>query len=188
MDNIITVADITNHLRISGITYDEISTNDLDLLITSMQESLMSELGISFEPVNHTEIIERRIPSNKSILLNYYPVTEISEITLNNLSLMDYTLDEESGIIYLLKGIGKGLMKVKYTTCISDSVLNLQIKPLLKDLIAYKLDNDAKKGVSSIEEGEVTVSFDNNLSVGTTLMNQINSLKASLTGARVRMI
>lgn len=71
-------------------------------------------------------------------------------------------------------------MKIDYTTQITDSTILNLLKSLLGDILVYHQTPSMNKGVKSIKEGDVTVSFGGNSNNARDLPNIINDKKDRL--------
>lgn len=119
-------------------------------------------------------------------ITQYYPLKSIKvlQCTLNEENINDYIVHAtRDGIIYFDRHL-RGRLEVTYTVGLDDEDINNYILP-----IALYLVKDLEgKNINSIQEGDVTVQY-NNLSSSTSA--GIDALVANLRnryGARVRLI
>lgn len=181
----LTVDELRILLKINNIT-TEFTDEELEYLINQKIIELQGLLGFDITPTTHTEII-RHYHDNK-LILNYYNLTTIQELTLNNINISDMVqvIDNELSIIYFIKNM-HGLLKITYITCLPENKIITYINPLLGDMIMYTLQDNWGKDATTIKEGDVSVSYDANLSLGNRILTRIQDLKNAYN-ARVRLI
>lgn len=187
---------------------------ELEQLIQIEQKSICAELGISLDPIKHTftyypNYTEPRKQARVPITLPLVNVISIDKITINGHYLAqaeDYFFDDFNSILYLIPRHRHRrwywawpwfwnitlIVKIDYTTQITDaSILDL-LKSLLGDVLVYHQTPSMNKDVTSIKEGDVTVSFDRDTEKTYTLPQIIDNKKESLlsllNNTRVMMI
>lgn len=178
-DDILPLDELKKLLELKDIDFDG-DDETLMLLLKFKIDELAGLLGVDLLPVEREYVIQR-FKSNK-IFLNFYPVSSVSEITLNSniLDEDEFVVNKKIGVIYLNK-IMKGMLCVDYTTKISDKEFENAIKPLVLDMVVYDLINKGNRineGVmSSIHEGDVSISYDTGSSLGNRIYTRIGDLK-----------
>lgn len=178
-DEVLPLDELKQLLEIKEIDFDGDDNALLSILKYKVDE-LAGLLGVDLLPVEREYVIPR-FKSNK-IFLNFYPVSSVSEITIDSKIIGEdsFVVNKNIGVIYLDK-IMNGMLGVDYTTKISDKEFETAIKPLLLDMVVYDLINKGNKineGVmSSIHEGDVSISYDTGSSLGNRIYNRINDLK-----------
>lgn len=176
-------------LKFEGISLDDYTDSELNVLINSKIRELQGLLGIDVTPVH-------RIQSNHkfrgdTLRLDFYPVYDLAEINLNGCPVRhDFHVNYDLGIIYF-DNILRGDVEVKYLTGLSDDVLNNSIIPLVREMVIYSLTyNNAGVGdaVSSIKEGDVSINYDTNNGRGSRINSRITDLKNRYNSARLRWL
>lgn len=191
-DCIVPLDELKMLLKIKDVEYDD-GDDYLGALLKYKIGELAGLIGVDLLPVDREYFIHK-FKSNK-IFLNFYPVYSIDEITIGKKDLDDeyYNLNKMIGVIYLDK-IYTGSVNVNYTTRLSDKELVYTIKPLLMDMVMYAILNKGKginEGVmSSIHEGDVSVSYDTGSSLGNRIYTRINDLKLKYSNynAKARLL
>ena len=113
-----------------------------------------------------------------SIVLDHYPVKSIESLKLNDKDCEFKGVENNYGIIHLSKPM-KGVIEVTYNTGYDDEDYNTIIEPLLMDMVAYTLKYLGDKGnISSVSEGDVSISYDTTNNLGNTINNRINRLSS----------
>lgn len=115
------------------------------------------------------------------ITTDYYPLKTIETITINDEEVTpDYYTDD--GIIYLPKQYN-GTLKCDYTVGLTDDDYINCILPMTTNLI---LDQQTDKNIASINEGDVSISYNNTTTANTNdaLIENIRNKYA----AKIRMI
>ena len=186
--NIVNCAEIKNHLKLEGINIEEYSDEDIEYLIQNTLEYITGLLDYPLEPIAHKQITH--LNHNQSIVLDHYPIETIQSVTLNKKEITptEYTIDNEAGILYIYQINPIGEIIIEYTSCIHETILKYQIKPLIKDILTYNLDKSIYNNATSIKEGDVQVNFDNTTLLGNQINNRLESLKYTLNGARTRIL
>jgi len=187
----ISTSKLKTILKLKGITIPY-NDDELEIIIQYKLSELAGLLGFNIQETDQSETIYRF--KDDRIILTKYPVQSIESVTLDNEELNDscYILDDNIGIVYFEKRL-HGLLMVNYVTGLShDDIVNV-IEPLLVDMITYDLKNrNSSPGdgvVSSIREGDVSVNYDTNSSLGNRIYTRIEELKQRYTKtARVRLI
>lgn len=174
--------ELQQYLDFKGVDTSDLSVEDLDYFIRLKMEEIQSLTGVPIFPVQH-EYFKRRFRSDH-VILPFYPLHQIISLTVNGEEpLYDYVA--ETGIIYFDKVV-RGIIKIEYKVKISDSSLAELIDPLIRDMAEYGLTSDPTVGANSVKEGDVTVYYDSNLSLGSRILKQLDYLRNYIP--RVRMV
>lgn len=157
---------------------NQLTPEEIELLINHTYHILQGQLQFTIEPTTHTDYHPEY--HQKTIILNHYPIQEILGIKTNNNEIPtgEYYLHEETGIIHLQQHI-RGDLEITYTTGLTINEIQTLITPLLTDMIIYEnnKDNNTSTGaISSIKEGDVTVSYDNNTNLYNNILSRIEWL------------
>lgn len=171
------IIELKNYLKMNNITLD-LTDEELINLCEVKLNQLEGLIGININPKVNTIYINNF--SSDVIFLDYYPVLSIQKLIINdkNLNLDDYMLIPKEGIIYF-NHIFNGKIELEYLVGFTQQEFNSTIKALLYDIILYtfqKADNQFGE-ISSITEGNVSISYNSNTSLYTQINNKINSLK-----------
>lgn len=103
------------------------------------------------------------------------------ELTINNTVITPVHVTYD-GIIYLDKTY-HGDLKCRYTVGLNNDDINSYVVPIVVCLI----ENIEGSNIASVNEGDVSISYDNSTSTTRTLDNLVNNLRNKY-GARVRLI
>lgn len=184
----ITTDELATYLALNGQNAD-IGEEDLQNMINFKTNELSGILGMDFIETKHQEHI--LLEKGRTIVLNYYIVSEINSITVNGgeIPQNDFSFSE-NGVVYLDYSFPRNSsVIVDYTSCLPENVLNTQIKPIILDMCLLSFSNKGNSNgeVSSISEGDTSVSYNNSNSLGVQIRNRINSVRDRY-GARVRLI
>lgn len=182
----ISVDTINSLLSLEGID-EEISEDELNILMNSKLTELESLVSVDITPKTRKQYDFHF--SGKKFELNFYPVRELTKLTLDDVEFTDFLLNDDLGIIYFDKYVS-GKLKVEYVSGLSDHEINSYFNPLLQEMILYTMTmrNIAGDGVlSSIKEGDVSINYDTSNSRGNRIWLRINELK-SMYSTRVRMV
>lgn len=177
-------------LKFEGISLDDYTDEELNLLINSKINELKGLTGIDIVPVHRRQ--NNHDFKGDTLRLDFYPVHDLANITLNGCPIHshEFNVDNDLGIIYF-NNIIRGNVEVKYLSGISDDVLNGSIIPLVREMVIYALTyNNAGVGdaVSSIKEGDVSINYDTNNGRGSRISSRIADLKSRYGSARVRWL
>lgn len=159
-------------LRINGVDETTYSDDELNNLI-NFHTGLFNTL-ICFN-YNLTEY-EEYYPvseSTRSLLINHYPIQSLSTLKIGD---KDYTsnikyLDKKPGIIYFKEPLTDDV-SITYMSGFDETQVNELIKPLILDLIVYGVKYGVGGVISSLSEGDVSVSYDTSMSI----QSRINDL------------
>ena len=177
-------------LKFEGISLDDYTDEELNILINSKITELKGLLGLDIIPVHRRQFNHNF--NGDTLRLDFYPVYDIAEVTLNNCPVRghDFNVNPDLGIIYF-NDIKRGDIEIKYLSGLPDDVLNNSIIPLVREMVIYALTyNKAGVGdaVSSIKEGDVSINYDTNNGRGSRINSRIADLKSRYGSARVRWL
>lgn len=174
---LIDVENLKKGLELEGISTD-MSDEDLGLLLTNVVKELMGNTNAPINPTNHKVILKNFC--DDILELDYYPVRKINSFVIGSKTLTDedYVLDEELGILYLHSNMS-GLLVIEYCCQLSDDMISNIVNPLVFDIIKYRLTtNFSNNGdISSMKEGDVSVNYNTNSSLGNLIQSRIKDLK-----------
>lgn len=188
MTEYVTVNDLNIWLK-QNKNYDVYSTEELQTIIDNYTIELAGLCGLEIEPTSHTDVTSKQSPY-KVLELNYYPVSEIESITVDDrtVSSDDYVLKKDSGVI-MFKSIiipSDVFVTVEYKSCADSYVLDKLFKPLLRTYIQYQLAHVSNEPLSSVKEGNVQLNYDSNNSSYSVLKSRIEYIRNYY--ARVEML
>jgi len=174
---LIDVTTLKSQLDLEGISYD-FDDSQLELLLNNVKNELAGYTNVPISPTNHKSIIHDF--KGDMLELDYYPVNSITSLKIGSSTLTsdDYVLDEHLGILYLHSKLS-GMLVVEYCCVISDEMITNVVNPLIFDIIKYRLTtNFTGNGVmTSVKEGDVSVNYDSNSSLGNLIQSRIKDLK-----------
>ena len=174
-------------LKANGVSLD-LSDDELLVFVDYKVHELEGLLGFNVEETERNE--SHFIRKGNNLLLNFYPIVEVSEVKVNNKVLDEdsYIVDSNIGVIYFNSNIClKGFVEVSYSSGLPYFIVKSIITPLVTDMIIYSITNNSDGDISSIKEGDVSINYDNS----TTLGNRINARITDLINrysARLRML
>ena len=176
---LINVSKLKQQLDLEGISHDDFTDNQLELLLTNVVTELMGLSNVPIQATNHKTIVRDFV--GDLLELDYYPVKNITSLKIGSKTLTadDYILDDNLGIVYFNSNLS-GMLVVEYCCQISDDAISNIVNPLIFDIIKYRLTtNFTTTGVaSSVKEGDVQVNYDTNSSLGSLIQGRINDLKS----------
>lgn len=151
-----------------------------DELKESLKKLLELELGIPLNP----KTVKQYEPdfNDDTLILDYFPINSITQLTIDNKNITDYKLMEEVGLIYFNKNRA-GKLYVEYTYSLKEE----EYDSLLDLMVEYEKDTSLTKQVSSITEGKRSLTYDTSLSKGALIQSLITDLKNKYS-CIVRMI
>lgn len=190
--DIITPEEISNYLKSKGIQSDTYTTETLSTKISLYKNYLLSLIGLSLDEEEHTITdIDEKIFDDKNYLLPNYPVTEIEYIKVEDKEINPdkYLIDKENGIIrWKDRTIIGEYLEIKYKTQIKDPSLIGLINTIISDMIYYDLNPATDKNLTSIHEGDVSITYNTSNSTGSRINSNINLLKSKYSLIRGRII
>ena len=164
--NMTEISDLRELLQVYGIDDSQYTDTQLQLLLKQARAFIGD-----VTPTEHTDYVERF--NGKRYMTQFYPVgVESVTVTVEGESITPHYISED-GIIYFDK-IVNGELQCTYTQQLSEEDISSAVIPLT----VYMIKDNMGGNMSSITEGDVSVSFDNNSTVSTS--NQINRLIESL--------
>lgn len=185
---LIDVEALKAQLDLEGISYDDFDDSQLELLLNNIQKELVGYTNVPISPTTHKRII--RNFHGDLCELEYYPVRQITSLKIGSRELTtdDYVLDEELGILYFNSHLC-GMLVIEYCCQISEDMINNVVNPLIFDIIKYRLTTNFSNdgAVSSMKEGDVSVNYDTNSSLGNLIQGRIKDLK-NYYSIRIRMV
>lgn len=161
----------------------EFTSQQYEDLLTIVKAQISARLPVPLTPTEYTQT--SRVDNAKCVLLDFFPVTSITNISIND-SVPDYYLDSPDGLIYF-KHRQHGLLQVTYFVGLSGEDYAQYILPLIFDMLKYNLMTGWDKDASSIKEGDVSVNYDTSISLGALIQSRLNALEAKY-GVYVRMV
>ena len=189
-------------LKFNGIT-TEYTDTELEILYNSKINELEGLVGVDINPHERVKVTRRF--HNDVIGLNFYPVISITNVYIDD-NIVDptlYNVNWDLGLIYF-KDYTEGVLKVEYTSGVSEADFTYLISPLIQDMITYTIsfgNVNSKLGgwgyvASSLHEGDVSMNFSNGATSGGVgsygysgaINNKIDELKKKYSNARVRWV
>lgn len=143
---------------------NNLSDEELEQLIQLQLDNILGQLGISLEPQEHNYTVYQH-PPKIPIVLPLKNIVGVDHIIVNGKKLCrkDYFFDDLNGIVHITKDYGccpLSFVHINYITNLPDVVLD-KLKSLLLDVLLLVISNDEDdKGIKSITEGDVTVTYD----------------------------
>lgn len=185
---LIDVETLKQNLTLENIEYEDYSDEDLELLLTNKTNELIGYTNLPINATNHKTIIRRY--NGSMVELDYYPVDSITSLKIGDKEFTDddYVLDQELGILYFELPVS-GMLVCDYVSQLSDEFITNKVNPLLIDMIAYTLKDkfSGNGAITSMKEGDVSVNYDKDSSLGNLILSRINNLK-SYYSIRIRML
>lgn len=153
----------------------ELEDEEYESLLNSVKSSLSQRLDFPAEPTQFKQIEDDF--NNKKLIVDFFPVLEINSLKIDETIIedVDYEIDNDLGIIYF-KNTHQGFLKLEYVAGLTEEQYNQYITPLLLDMMKYNLSDDTFKDVSSMTEGNVSISYDSNLGQGALIQQKISEL------------
>ena len=158
----ITVDELRLLLRLNGIDDSEYTDEDLQTLIDYYIKMFDSLICFNYRIQRYNDFypVDGRFDS---LLLNHYPVTRILTLTVDN---NDHAKDireinHKSGVVYFIRPL-MGDVRISYCSGWTQRAIERYIIPVIVDLIIYGIKYGDGGFISSITEGDVSVSFDTN--------------------------
>jgi hypothetical protein len=187
---LIDIPKLRTLLKFEGINLDDYTDDELTILAESKVNELAGLLGLDVNPVHRKQTVTDY--KGEIIRLDFYPVYDFNKITVDGECLHPnrYHVDYRLGLVYLHDYI-IGTVEIKYISGLPDDFMINTVNPLIKDMVTYSLTyNKLGMGgpVSSIKEGDVSVNYDTNNSLGNRITNQITDIKSRYASARVRWL
>ena len=153
-------------LKFQGINVTA-SDAELNVLVESKLLELEGLIGANIYPHDRTQITKSFYGSVYE--LDYYPVLNIAYLYVNDklCSPQFFNFNPDLGLIYFDRFCQDDVIKVQYTTGISDNDFEYKVLPLLQEMLAYTISygnaNQRLNGlggfVNSLHEGDLSMSF-----------------------------
>lgn len=161
-------------LSIKGVILED---SQVESLIDYVINIITSETGRYIKPQSK-EDIELHFKGNE-YNTRHYPIKTVETVYSDDTLILasDYFVDYESGIIHFINIPKTHVLKVNYTVQESEEFINTKIMPLVVDMIIQNMGSNEFMGMSSIHEGNTTVSFDSNLSFSASINRRLENLK-----------
>lgn len=177
----IDIQTLRTQLQAVGVDDSQYTDEQLQAII----ENARSVLGDCVEERTHEDYV--RHFSNDVYTTNYYPIlTDDVEVTCDDKAVQVDKITKE-GVIYFTNN-ERGSLRVVYVQAIDTSIVDNTVSQLVVYMIQQKNGiNDA--GLSSINEGDISISYDTNSSLRSDALVQklIDDLRNSYK-ARVRLL
>lgn len=160
---IVDIEDVKLLYKQHGIKIN-LTDEELEKVIQFQLDGILGELGVTLEPQEHNYTVYQH-PPKKPVVLPLNHILGVEHVVVNGKPLChhEYFLDELNGIVHIIKDYGccpLSFVHVKYITVVSDIFLE-KLKSLLMDmLLIVATSDDDEKGIKSITEGDVTVTYD----------------------------
>lgn len=166
-------------LHIKNITLDDETLNGLIRYYTGRITGLT---GLNFDVQTYHYSIENKRYVDK-IVLPLYNIFDVDEVHVN-WELIDnskYYTDTKNGVIFFKPPLTHAdHIHVKYLTKIDDDLINNVIIPLLVDMIIDDQDPSTINGINgeitSIHEGNTSISMKNSTSLKDSIQNRLDKL------------
>lgn len=185
---LINTSSLREQLNLEGIPHEDYTDKKLELLLNNIVNEIIGYTNAPINEVTHRRVI--RDFKSDMLELDYYPVSEISSLQVGSktLSRDDYILDDTLGILYF-HSILSGVLSCQYSCQLSEDDIENLIKPLVFDMVKYKLTSNFSTtgAISSVKEGDVSVNYDTSSSLGNLILSRINNLKAKYS-IRIRVL
>ncbi len=171
------VADVQELLSNTGITV----TSDY---INAMLSNIMRIIGDCTEP----QAYEDYTPyfTGEVIICKSYPILDTEDITvvIDDVAVTPKHVDYQNGIIYLNQSYTDSTLECSYTVGYTATEIQADLVPILVQAIK---DNNGGN-LASINEGDVSVSYNTTGTLSLQLDNLIAGFKAKYAGCVVRAI
>jgi hypothetical protein len=157
--SLITIPDLRLLLRLNGISTDTYTDTEMESLLEYYTSMLNSLLCFEYETCEHTEYQD--LTGDKFTLLDYYPIQYVTSVSVDDkeYSGLVKRLDKHNGVIYFT-GTVTGELTVTYATGWTENKIKQYIRPLLVDLMITGLKYGNEGRISSLHEGDVSVTYD----------------------------
>lgn len=178
-------------LKFEGIDLTDYTDEEITVLINSKTRELKGLLGLDIIPVHRKETSHHF--RGEKLRLDFYPVKEMHAVIVDGeyLKHKDYSVDYNLGILRFKNKQYGSNVTVEYLSGLSDDDMETLIKPLISDMVIYTLtstDPSSPEGLSSVKEGDVSVSYDTSNSRGALINNRITDIRNRFNSARLRFL
>lgn len=173
-------------LKVDGVEADNYSDEELNQLVTYYTRLFNNLISFNYIAREYNEYIPL-FEYTSSVLINHYPIQEISTLTIENKDYINKLkhVNAESGLIYFTEPV-LGDLQITYMSGWSEEDIEAIIQPVIFDLIVYGVKYGAEGIITSLREGDVSVSYDVNSSL-TNIRSRISDLNKRF-GVKARMI
>lgn len=180
--------EIRKYLKANKVT-EEYSDEDLNSLYTSYLNYILNKAGISLtEQTQQVTDINNKNFNIPNYLLPNYPVKEITEVKLDDeiLDPEDYYIDKQNGIIRWKQELIGNVLEITYVIEPDEFIIDL-INIIVLDMILYNISNNTDE-ISTVKEGDVSVSYNTNNSTSNRINNNMNDLLDAIDSGKARLI
>lgn len=183
---ITTAEELQPILQIKNITLDNETLTEL-IKYYSGKISGVTGLNLDVQTYHYTIENKRMV---KKVILPLYNIFDVDEVHIDWELLDDskYFVDTKNGVIFFKPPINHAEhIHVKYLTKIDDIMLQNVIVPLLVDMIIDDQDPSTVNGINgeitSIHEGNTSISMKNSTSLKDSIQNRLDKLaKGEIVG------
>lgn len=134
-----------------------------------------------------TEVTSRTeyyvLEADNSYMTDYYPIFEIDSATVGDETVVVQQVDSEAGIIEFDKAY-TGKLELEYKVGLPTQTLNSYLLPIVVEVVVGMENNG---NLSSIQEGDVNVSYDTSSNTSMKLDSLIANLRG-MYGAKVKLL
>lgn len=164
---------------------EEETTNhdELDNPRALIIKKISAYIGVPILPTNFTQFEKF---DGETLHVNMFPIKEVTNLTIDNKTISDFTVDNHAGLIYFRQHY-TGFLTLEYTACLTENDYSLYIEPLVEDMLEYENDSGWAKNASSIREGDVSINLDTSIGKGALIQKNLDNLK-SMFNTYARMI
>ena len=189
----INLEDVKLALRVKNIDFEDEELNDL---VNYYLNRIISYTGIDLEvQTYHYTLTDKR--NLKKLVLPLSNIFDVDQIHIDYelYDDMNYFVDVKNGVIFFKKPLGYcEHIHVKYLVKSDENIVSSILTPLVADMIIDDKENGdnglAYGGeISSIHEGNTSISFKSSSSLNDTIKDRLNKLangEISLTGGKVK--
>lgn len=173
-------------LKVDGVDTDTYTDDELKQLITYYTKLFNNLISFNYTTIEYDEYIPLT-EYTPAILTIHYPIQELSTLTIDDKDYINQIkhINHESGVIHFKESI-QGDLRLVYTSGWSEESIDAIITPIIFDLTIYGLKYGAEGIITSLSEGDVSVSYDTGSSL-TDLRERIADLNKRF-GVKARMI
>ena len=184
--SLITIPDLRLLLRLNGINTDTYTDTEMESLLEYYTNMLNSLLCFEYKTCEHTEYHE--LKGDKLTLVDYYPVQYVTSVSVEDkeYSGLVKRVDKHNGIIYFTETV-TGELTITYTTGWTEDKIKRYITPLLVDLMVTGLKYGNEGRISSLHEGDVSVTYDTSVNSLLDVNNRITDLNKRFS-VRARLL
>lgn len=183
----IDVKELRSSMELEKIDCSVYTDDDLKALIEHYIKVFKSLLTFDYESYDYVFYGMAEAPV-MSISLDHHPVQELKSFTRYKEDFTDHIdfLDKEAGVIYL-DTLVKGRFQAEYTSGWFSETIEYYLTPVLFDMIVYSVKVSGSGPVTSLKEGEVSVSYNTSDTGLASVRERIDALNKKF-GVRAGMI